>query len=175
MNAPELIKNTTGGSVAKGSRGILVFLGLMLIGFWFIGSLMSIQATEAWILHGPIVHFVPNWNLLLQVPRMFTDPNETPEQAQATMWGWGIEFGSLILIVGYELAVHSVGLANSRLVPWLKTGLVLIFLFDVWTNFQYGQLASGVVGNIAFALFTSFATAFFGVVGAKFLEAGIAK
>ena len=51
----------------------------------------------------------------------------------------------------------------------------MVIGFDAYTDFQYGQLASGVWGQVAFALITAFIVAFFGVVGFRLVEYGLTE
>jgi len=42
-------------------------------------------------------------------------------------------------------------------------------IFDFWTDMQYGTMASGIGGQIAFAAVTSFIVAFFGYLGLELI------
>ena len=54
-----------------------------------------------------------------------------------------------------------------------RTGVVALIAFDAYTDFQYGSLASGLWGQVAFAGVTAFIVAFFGVIGFRLLEHGL--
>lgn len=62
--------------------------------------------------------------------------------------------------------------SNARLASWFRTGMIAL---DGYTDIQYGQLASGLWGQIAFALVTAFIVAFFGVIGLRLIEAGLSR
>jgi hypothetical protein len=152
----------------------MLLLGLALIVFWLLVSLLQIQTSEAFILNGPVVTFVPNWNILKQ-PLELVQGHLTTGMAKATVWGWGIELIYLVCIMGYEVAHEGVRSTNRRLVGLFSTGAVALIAFDGWTDFQYGQLASGLWGQVAFALVTAFIVAFFGVIGLRLIEHGLTE
>ena len=152
----------------------VLVLGLALIVFWLLASLLQIQTSEAFILNGPAVTFNPDWGILRQ-PVDLVQGHLTPAMAKAAMWGWGIELIYLVCIIGYEVAHEGVRATNHHLAGWFSTGAVALIAFDGWTDFQYGQLASGFWGQVAFALVTSFMVAFFGIIGLRLIEHGLSE
>ena len=146
-----------------------LLLGAALLLFWTLASLLQIQTSEAFILRGPAVSFVPNWGILHQPLDLFGGLL-TPNVAKAVMWGWGIELIYLVCVVGYEVAHESVKASNRHLASVFRTGAIGLIAFDAYTDFQYGNLASGFWGQVAFALVTAFIVAFFGVVGLRLIE-----
>src|SRR5689334_9258533 len=91
-----------------------LLVGVALVLFWLLASLLQIQTSEAFILHGPVVRFVPNWGILHQ-PFDLVGGMLTPDLAKGVMWGWGIELIYLVCIVGYEVAHESVRASNRHL------------------------------------------------------------
>ena len=152
----------------------LLLLGLALIVFWAITSLLQIQTSEAFILNGSVVTFVPNWSILRQ-PLDLVQGHLTSEMAKATVWGWGIELIYLVCIIGYEVAHEGVRSTNRHLAEVFSTGAFALIAFDAYTDFQYGNLASGFWGQVAFAAITSFIVAFFGVIGLRLIEHGLTQ
>jgi hypothetical protein len=75
----------------------------------------------------------------------------------------------------YEVAHESVKASNHHLAAWFRTGAVALIAFDAYTDVQYGSLASGFWGQVAFAGVTAFIVAFFGVIGFRLLEHGITE
>lgn len=65
--------------------------------------------------------------------------------------------------------------SNHHLAAWFSTGTVALIAFDTYTDFQYGQLASGLWGQVAFAFITAFIVAFFGIVGFRLIEHGLTE
>jgi len=43
-----------------------LIIGLALLVFWVLASMLQIQTSEAFILKGPVVTFVPDWGVLKQ-------------------------------------------------------------------------------------------------------------
>jgi hypothetical protein len=152
----------------------MITLGIALIAFWVLATMLQIQTSEAFILNGPAVTFNPDWGVLMQ-PLDLMQGHLSPDMAIAVMWGWGIELMFLILIVGYEIAHDSVRASSQQLAGWFRTGCIVLVAFDGWTDFQYGQLASGFWGQLAFALVTAFIVMFFGIVGLRLIEAGLTE
>ncbi len=142
-------------------------LGVVLVGFFLLALMLQIQTSEAFLLNGPAVSLAPNWGILKQPVELLQGSLET-DMAKAVMWGWGIELIYLVCVVG-EVAVH------GRLRGWFKTGAFILVIFDFWTDFQYGTLASGVWGQIAFAAITAFIVAFFGIVGLDLIWGTLAE
>jgi hypothetical protein len=159
-------------------RGIspipVLIVGLALTVFWVLASLLQIQTSEAFILKGPIVTFVPDWGILKQ-PLDLVQGRLTIDLAKAVMWGWGIELVYLVCIVGYEIAHESVKASNRHLASVFRTGAVALIAFDAYTDFQYGTLASGLWGQVAFAGVTAFIVAFFGVIGFRLIEHAVTE
>ena len=152
----------------------VLLVGCALLLFWILASTLQIQTSEAFILKGPAVTLAPNWGILRQ-PLDLVQGRLSIDMAKATMWGWGIELIYLVCIVGYEVAHESVRAANRGLAGWFRTGVVALIAFDAYTDIQYGQLASGFWGQVAFALVTSFIVAFFGIIGLRLIEHGLTE
>ncbi len=161
-------------STRSGSPLPLLLVGAALLLFWILASTLQIQTSEAFILKGPAVSLAPNWGILRQ-PFELIGGQLTIDLAKAAMWGWGIELIYLVCIVGYEVAHEVVKSSNHRLAAWFRTGAIALIAFDAYTDIQYGQLASGFWGQVAFALVTSFIVAFFGVVGLRLIEHGLTQ
>ncbi len=152
----------------------MLLLGVALIAFWVLATMLQIQTSEVFILNGPAVTFNPNWSILKQ-PIELVQGQLTTDIAKAAMWGWGIELIYLVCIGGYEVAHEGVRSSNRHLAAWFRTGAVILIAFDAYTDFQYGQLASGFWGQVAFALVTAFIVAFFGIVGFRLIEHGLTE
>ncbi len=157
------LSNVAANSRRPNSPIPLLLIGLACVVFWLLASLLEVQTSEAFLLHGAVVTFNPNWSILRQ----------PVDLVQGHLWGWGIELIYLVCIVGHEIAREGVRSTNRHLAGWFTTGAVALIAFDAWTNFQYGQLASGVWGQVAFALVTAFIVAFFGIVGLRLIEHAI--
>jgi len=168
------LSNVAANSRRPNSPIPLLLIGLACVIFWLLASLLQVQTSEAFLLHGAVVTFNPNWSILKQ-PVDLVQGHLSADMAKAAMWGWGIELIYLVCIVGYEVAYEGVKATNRHLAGWFGTGAVALIAFDAWTDFQYGQLASGVWGQVAFALITSFMVAFFGIVGLRLIEHGITE
>ena len=140
-------------------------LGLVLVGFFLLALLLQIQTSEAFLLGGSPVSLAANWGILSQ-PLDLARGMLPIEMAKAVMWGWGIELVYLVCVIG-EVSVH------GRLQGWFKTGAFILVVFNFWTDFQYGSLASGFWGQVAFAAITSFIVAFFGVLGLNLIWGAI--
>jgi len=168
------LSNVVTNSKRTNSPLPVLLVGLALLVFWVLASLLQIHISEAFILKGPVVTFVPNSGILRQ-PVDLVQGHLTTDLAKATMWGWGIELIYLVCIVGYEVAHESVKASNRHLAAWFRTGVVALIAFDAYTDFQYGTLASGFWGQLAFALVTAFIVAFFGIVGVRLIEHGLTE
>ena len=144
-------------------------VGLALLSLWLVATLLQIQTSEAFLLNGPMVSFVPNWEILTQIPDL-VQGKLAPDLAKAAIWGWGIELVYLMAMVGYELAHEGVSRANRKLVGMFQTVSIALVAFDAYMDFRYGSLASGFWGQVGFAAMTSFIVLFFGIVGLRFLE-----
>jgi hypothetical protein len=166
-NTPTAVKATPKGQ--GGSPLPSLVIGTALLALWLVATLLQIQTSEAFLLNGPVVSFVPNWGILTQVPDL-VGGKLTPDLAKAAIWGWGIELVYLMAMVGYELAHEGVSRANHQLVGVFQTLSIGIVAFDAYMDFRYGSLASGFWGQVGFAAMTSFIVLFFGLVGLRFLE-----
>lgn len=152
----------------RGNIPILkLLLGVVIVGFFLLALMLQVQTSEAFILNGSPVALAANWGVLSQ-PVQLMQGKLPMDLAKAVMWGWGIELVYLVCVIG-EVTVH------GRLNGWFKTGAFILVTFDFWTDFQYGSLASGVWGQVAFAGITSFIVAFFGIVGLNLVWSAIAE
>ena len=145
------------------------FVGILLILGCLYATLLEIQASEAWALSSHVVSFQPNWSIIQQPYYMFVG-GLSATVAKAAMWGWGSELVFLICVLGYEAAHESIFGMNKALASWFRTGAFAIIIFNFYTNYAYGSLGSGMIGQLAFAGITSFAVMFFGVIGIRFLS-----
>src|SRR5260221_11601548 len=166
------LSNVAANSRRMNSPIPVLLVGLNLILFWVLASVLQIQTSQAFILRGPAVTFVPNWGVLKQLLDL-VQGHLTTDMAKAVMWGWVIELVYLVCIVGYEVAHESVKASNRHLAAVFRTGVVALIAFDAYTDFQYGTLASGFWGQVAFAGVTAFIVAFFGVIGCARVEQAV--
>lgn len=134
-----------------------LLLGVVILLLFLLALMLQVQTSEAFLLNGAPIQLAANWGVLKQ-PIELAQGHLSLNMAKAVMWGWGIEMIYLVCVVG-EVTIH------GRWNGWFKTGAVVLVAFDFWTDFQYGQLASGFWGQVAFAGVTSFIVAFFGIVG----------
>src|SRR6266446_9061077 len=152
------LSNVAANSRRMNSPIPVLLVGLEFILFWVLASLLQIQTSEAFILNGPAVTFVPNWGVLKQ-PLDLVQGHLTIDMAKATIWGWGIELVYLVCIIGYEVAHEGVRSTNHHLAGLFSTGAWALIAFDAYTDFQYGSLASGFWGQVGFSLITAFVVA----------------
>lgn len=147
-------------------------VGVMALVLFFLVVLFQIQTSESFFLNTPSPAFFPNWQILIQPFLLFAGrlPAAT---AMAVMWGWIIETVFLICVVGYEIAHEGVMQANTKLAPWFRTGMFIILVFDAFSDFLYGTLPSGWLGQLAFAGMMSFIVFFFGTSAVHLIARGV--
>jgi uncharacterized membrane protein YjjP (DUF1212 family) len=83
------LSNVAANSRRMNSPIPVLLVGLALILFWVLASVLQIQTSEAFILNGPAVTFVPNWGVLKQ-PLDLVQGHLTTDMAKAVMWGGGL-------------------------------------------------------------------------------------
>ena len=145
----------------SGAPILKLILGVILILMFLLATMLQIQTSEAFILNGQAVGLSANWAILKQ-PFQLAQGTLSLDMAKAVMWGWGIECIYLVCVVG-EVAL------SGRWHGWFKTGAILLVAFDFYTDMQYGNMASGIGGQLAFAAVTSFIVAFFGYLGIELI------
>ena len=148
-------------STQSGAPILKLILGVVLILMFLLATMLQIQTSEAFILNGQAVGLSANWAILKQ-PFQLAQGTLSLDMAKAVMWGWGIECIYLVCVVG-EVAL------SGRWHGWFKTGAILLVAFDFYTDMQYGNMASGIGGQLAFAAVTSFIVAFFGYLGIELI------
>jgi hypothetical protein len=151
----------TPAPIQSGAPILKLILGVVLILMFLLATMLQIQTSEAFILNGQAIGLSANWAILKQ-PFQLAQGTLSLDMAKAVMWGWGIECIYLVCVVG-EVAV------SGRWHGWFKTGAILLVAFDFYTDMQYGNMASGIGGQIAFAAVTSFIVAFFGYLGIELI------
>lgn len=154
---------------------ISVILGACLIIFGGSLILLDVQSSEAFITHTTVTVYHNSWNTLRQpwdlVSGVVTDPNT----AIAIIWGWGGEFLYFLCLIGWEVFGSAFGLHNPKLANFFKYGALVAVGFNVVSNFFYGSLPSGLWGQLAFAVITSFGSGFFPLVGTYLIERSVTK
>ncbi|GHO91535.1 hypothetical protein KSF_015830 [Reticulibacter mediterranei] len=151
------------------------FITAVGVGFlilWVVALMTQIQTNEAFITNaGQINVYHPNWAILWQ-PIALIAGQQSPQEAIATIFGWGIELVYLGFVVGYELMQHSVARSGALMGRIFKTGSWIIVGFNFWTDYNYGTLSTAAWGHIAFAFITGFIVGFFGTIGLALIEHG---
>ncbi len=159
--AKQNVQAATPASTQSGAPILKLILGVILILMFLLATMLQIQTSEAFILNGQAVGLSANWAILKQ-PFQLAQGTLSLDMAKAVMWGWGIECIYLVCVVG-EVAL------SGRWHGWFKTGAILLVAFDFYTDMQYGNMASGIGGQLAFAAVTSFIVAFFGYLGIELI------
>jgi hypothetical protein len=151
------------------------FITLVGVGFlilFVVALLTQIQTNEAFITNsGQVNVYKPNWAILWQ-PIALLMGDLSPQDAIATIFGWGIELIYLGFVVGYELMQHSVARSGALMGRIFKTGSWIIVGFNMWTDYNYGTLSTAAWGHAAFAFITAFIVGFFGTIGLALIEHG---
>lgn len=161
-------KKSGGAPLAK------ILLGVVLIGGFVYGSIISITTSEAFYLQGATANLTPNWSILAQ-PVWLMQGHLTSLMVGAVLWGWGVELTFLICVAGYEVAHEGVRRNSQKMAYLFMTGMVGIIVFDGWSDFQYGNVAHGIWGQVAFAAIKAFTVLFFGTVGLHLIQTGISE
>jgi hypothetical protein len=164
------------GKITKSQAISVGILGLVITAFFLVTVVLQIQTNEAWVTgatQASVSAFHPEWAVLLQ-PVTFVQGKMSTTEAIATMIGWGIELVNLVCIVAYDIAHHAVESSNKHISGWWKTIVLLIMAFNIYTDYRFGQVASGFWGQIAFAIIVTVVVFFFGIIGPRFVEHGFA-
>ncbi|SRR6266568_4324375 len=175
-------QGTTGGHYSRSL--LLVFVGCALFLWGVMGSLVQIQTTEAFLLGARTASFIPNWEVLHQPVLLMqgiqaatgahTSPSQiTSDQAMSYMGGWAIELVFLAVVVALDVCLVAIRGANKHLVKFFLCAVILIVMFDLYTDYLYGHLGSGQNGQILFALVMGVVVTFFNVAGIALIEFGI--
>lgn len=171
MNSPHGKAGSGPGGYGNGGHAIpLLLVGLLTVFFWVIGTLLSIEATEAWATGSKVATFIPNFGVIWQLGALFNGHGMSTTTAKAIFAGWGAEIVTLIIVVGYEAAHDGILVSNSHLTSWFKVGLGVVLIWNIFTNFSYGWDGSNAGFQIAFGLFTSFVSTFFAIIGYSLLH-----
>jgi hypothetical protein len=152
-----------------------IFVGVLLLLFFLIGSILHIMTSEAFFLGSKAVGLLSaNWQILLQPGELATGTLDGGmEMQKAVIWGWGIELVFLICIVGHGRLHKHVKKSSRAMAKLFRVGTVLLVFFDGWTDFNYGNVASGFWGQLAFALITAFVVFYFGTGGWHLISEGL--
>src|ERR1700730_138601 len=156
----------TAVAAKRGNVPVLrLILGVILVTFFLLALLLQVQTSEAFLLRGSPVTLAANWGVLSH-PVLLAQGLLPLDLAKAVMWGWGIELVYLVCVIG-EVAIH------GRLRGYFQTGAIVLVAFNFWTDLNYGSLASGFWGQVAFAAITSFIVAFSGIIGLDLIWSAI--
>ncbi|GHO97255.1 hypothetical protein KSF_073030 [Reticulibacter mediterranei] len=166
-------RSTTTGPAMRTSHPALfiVAVGIGFLLLWLVALMTQIQTNEAFITSaGQVDVYHPNWAVFLQLPNLILG-NDTPQDAIATIFGWGIELVYLGFIIGAEVLHDSVARSGQAMARLFKTCSWVIVLFNGWADYNYGTFG-GAWGHILFAAITSFIVGYFGTIGMYLIESG---
>jgi uncharacterized membrane protein YciS (DUF1049 family) len=153
-----------------------ILVGILLELFFVLGSILHIMTSEAFFMAGKTVGVggATNWQVLWQ-PYLLVAGQYDPAMQEAVMWGWGIELVFLICIVGYDKLHRNVRSSSRPMAKLFRAGTIILVFFDGWTDFSYGNVASGIWGQMAFALITAFIVFYFGTGGFHLISEGLSE
>lgn len=158
-------------SSPKASPVITLILGVILLFFWVLGTVMQIQTSEAYFMHADKVAMSPDLAIIMQ-PVQFVSGTLPATQLESFLWGWGIELALLICVVGYEMAHESLSSSHRNFARFLQTGACALIFFDFWSDVNYNTLAT-FWQQVGFACVLTFIVVVFGVVAERFIRHGL--
>lgn len=151
----------------------VLVVGVLFLVFFVVGGMAQIQTNEAFITSGGLVNvFHPNWSILWQPVALVTG-GMGATSAQAAIFGWGIELIYLGCIIGWEHLHDAVSRSGQALARIFLVCVIIIVLFNFYTDYQYGTL--GTWGHWGFAVVASFIVGFFGTIGMHLVKLGWQK
>ncbi len=154
-----------------------IFVGLLLLLFFVIGSILHIMTSEAFFLGGSSTSLLStNWQILTQPFLLATGTLPGgPNMQKAVIWGWGIELVFLICVFGYDRLHRNVKASSRPMAKIFRAGTVLLIFFDGWSDFNYVGAASGPWGQLGFTLITAFVVFYFGTAGFHLVSEGLSE
>jgi hypothetical protein len=153
-----------------------ILVGLLLLLFFLIGSVIHIMTSEAFYLGDRAVGLLSaNWQILLQPAQLAigTLPGGM-EMQKAVIWGWGVELVFLICIIGYDKLHRSVRSSSRLMAKIFRVGTFIIIFFDGWSDFNYGGTGE-TWGQLGFTAITAFAVFYFGTGGFHLVSEGLTE
>ncbi len=160
-----------------GSPGMLILMGVLLLGFALLVITLQTQTNEAYINGTQHVDNVlsAQWSIWLQLPKlMFGDnvpgPDVKPNDLPGIIIGQGVEIVYLALIGGLEIAIHTSNKLGRLLGAVVVILLLLIAIFDFYTDLAYGNVSPQV--HVIFAIFCTLVVGFFPTWGITLIEHG---
>jgi len=175
MSGAKVVPSSSSSGGVVGAIGwFFLILGIGFLLFFLNGVATQVQTNEAAILGQQItVSWHPNWDVYGQIPQLFLSSNGNAALPMAAYVSWFIEFLFIALTVAYDL-VHAAGGYGSRTLArifWaFSWGIVF---YNMYNDFNYGTLGSGIGGHLTFALVASGVVAFSGKIAAFFIERGL--
>lgn len=150
---------------------ILFGLGLLLLGV--STSMFDIQATEGMVSGVTITTFVPNWQTLGQ-PFAIIAGQPLPANVAASYYvGWIVELASIILVVGFDLALEAIWHAPNWVSEAFKWSIYAIAAADVITNYMFEPLIANWFVRLFVAALIAVSSFFFPIIGVLCLERGV--
>jgi hypothetical protein len=172
--APARDFNFRGAAIqAKGAFPDL-FLGTVMVMLFLIGASIDIETTEYRMGYGAqLTNFTPNWDILMQVPRILTGYGGLipVSAAVAMITAWGFFTTALVGFIAYDHAIEAVEHANRNMGKTYKFVIWATTIADAVFNFLYSP-AGSILNRIFFAVAVGSATYFGGLVGFRLLERG---
>ncbi len=153
-----------------------ILVGLLLLLFFIIGSVIHIMTSEAFFLGDKAAHLLSaNWQILLQPAELATGtlPGGM-EMQKAVVWGWGVELVFLICIIGYDKLHRSVRSSSRLMAKIFRVGTFIIIFFDGWSDFNYGN-TGGSWGQLGFTLINAFVVFYFDTGGFHLVSEGLTE
>lgn len=157
----------------KASPAFYGAVGATFLGFFGFGLLAQIGTTQAALLGGQAVDmFKPNWEILLQIPRLFgAPPPFSGKEAAAVVISWFISLAYVGCVVGNEIFDDVKSGKGFIFTNLFRVGIFVMVAYNFWTDLQYGYAVfEGGWGAFLFAVVVAFIVAFAGIIGVDFFE-----
>lgn len=142
--------------------GLVFFLSLAAGIIWIGALLLQIATSEAQVTGHSIRDVVATLGILNQWPS-FVHGELSPTQTAAFIYGWGLEIFVLFFVTMYEIVSHALKRGHSLLPKLFMALLIICFLLDIGSDYNYLPPSLGFWTRIIVALILAASVAFMGV------------
>jgi hypothetical protein len=160
----------------KNVNEFLVGIGVFMVVFCIICTLLEVQTSEAMLMHGGLAQLTrPDLATFVQLLDL-VQGKLAPFQIIVVIWGWGSQITYFACIVGYNHFHKSLARHNKWLAGICCAIAALVTIYNMVSDYNYvGLVINDFWWQMALTSVIALGAGAFGIAGIHFIKAGFGK
>lgn len=167
---------TTVRDSLKNVNEFLVGIGVLMILFCIVCTLLEVQTSEAQLMHGGLAQLTrPDLATFVQLLDL-VQGRLTPFQVVVVIWGWGSQIVYFACIVGYNHFHRSLARHNQWLAKICCGVAALVAVYNCVSDYNYvGLVIQDFWWQLAITSVIALGAGALGIAGIHFIKVGFGK